>query len=83
MRTDRPRPALWLHALFKHPEPTVAGDSQRDDFFTQKSQSIPDFAEDPCRGGFSLLKQKRNDNDGVGVSLVTKHWEVTPGEGKA
>lgn len=61
----------------------MAGDSQRDDFFTQKSQLIPDFAEDPCRGGFSLLKQKRNDNDGVGVSLVTKHWEVTPGEGKA
>lgn len=48
----------WLHEWFKLLEPAMPEASQPDDFFTQMSQSIPDFAANSYSGNFSLLKQK-------------------------
>ena len=50
-------------------KPAMPEASQLDDFFTQMSQSIPDFAEDSYTGVFSLLKQKR---DITGTSLAVQ-----------
>lgn len=55
----------------------ASGASRSDDFFHADEPIDSDFAEDLCSGDFSLLKQKRRCIDGVGVSLVTKHWDIT------